>query len=175
MNRKIQTTRLLVSFKKRHLFQSFSKILYRTHSISSNNKRDVRSKVIPPFFFKVTDTTRIHGSQQLLQPSLSERRSMQHRLTVRTSFPRVYWGMFCHSCCRKWVSWFTSTGTGWFLASYSLSNHWQEPYLESERQEVWDDLVSVRSGIVVLQSGTWSHGLRAGWMRGHRASVMSSL
>ena len=50
-----------IILKKTHLFQSFSNNLYRTHLISSNNKSDVRSKMTPPFFFKVT---RVHGSPQ---------------------------------------------------------------------------------------------------------------
>ena len=34
----------LIILKKTHLFQSFSNNLYRAHLISSNNKRDERSK-----------------------------------------------------------------------------------------------------------------------------------
>ena len=40
-----------IILKKTHLFQSFSNNLYKTHLISSNNKRDMRSKMTPPFFF----------------------------------------------------------------------------------------------------------------------------
>ena len=43
----------LIILKKTHLFQSFSNNLYRTHLISSNNKRDMHAKMTPPFFFKV--------------------------------------------------------------------------------------------------------------------------
>ena len=39
----------LVILKKTHLFQSFRNNLYRTRLISSNNKRDVHSKMTPPF------------------------------------------------------------------------------------------------------------------------------
>ena len=65
-------------FKKTHLFQSFSNNLYKTHLISSNNKRDMCSKMTPPFFFKVTDVTCVHGSPQQVWPPLSERHFMQH-------------------------------------------------------------------------------------------------
>ena len=41
---------------------------------------------------------------------------------------------------------------GGVVFSYSLSKNWQEPNLESRRQEICDELSSVRSGIVVLQS-----------------------
>ena len=41
----------LVILKKTHLFQSFSNNLSRTHLISNNNKRDMHSKMTPPFFF----------------------------------------------------------------------------------------------------------------------------
>ena len=64
--------------KQQHLFQLFSNNLYRTHLISSNNKRDVHSKMSPPFFFKVTDATRVHGIPQQVWLPLSERHSMQH-------------------------------------------------------------------------------------------------
>jgi len=40
----------LVILKKTHLFQSLSNNLYRTHLISSNNKRDVCSKMTTLLF-----------------------------------------------------------------------------------------------------------------------------
>ena len=42
----------LVILKKTHLFQSFSNSLYRTHLISSNNKRDVLSEMTHPSLLK---------------------------------------------------------------------------------------------------------------------------
>ena len=71
-------TKAIGNFEKLHLFQSFSNNLYRTHLISSNNKRDVRSKMTPSFFFQVTSATHVHGSPQQLWPPLSERHFMQH-------------------------------------------------------------------------------------------------
>ena len=66
--------RNIIILKKTHLFQSFSNNLYRIRLISSNNKRDVHSKMTPPFFFKVT---RVHGSPQQVWPPLCERHYMQ--------------------------------------------------------------------------------------------------
>ena len=64
--------------KQQHLFQLFSNNLYRTHLISSNNKRDVHSEITPPFFLKVTNATCVHGSPQQVWLPLSESHSMQH-------------------------------------------------------------------------------------------------
>ena len=55
---------------------------------------------------------------------------------------------------------------GGVVFSYSLSKNWQEPNLESRQQEICDDLSSVRSGFVVLQS-VWHlvpwHAEHVGW------------
>ena len=80
----------LVILKKTHLFQSFSSNLSKIHRISSNNKRDMHSKMTPPFFIKVTDVTRVHGCPQQVWPALSERHSMQHWLMERMRVWRVY-------------------------------------------------------------------------------------
>ena len=98
--------------KNTHLFQSFSNNLYRTHLISSNNKRDVLSKTTPPFFFKVTDATHVHGSPQYLGMAAIIWKPFYAALTHgedegMKSLP-------CHTCCRTRVSWYTSTGVGYF-------------------------------------------------------------
>ena len=80
----------LLILKKIHLFQLLSNNLYRTHLTSSNNKRGLCSKMTPPFFFKVTDVTRVHGSPQQVWLPLSERHFMQHWLVERTRVWRVY-------------------------------------------------------------------------------------
>ena len=80
----------LVILKMTHLFQSLSNNLYRTHLISSNNKRDVCSKMTPSFFFKVTDVTPVHGRPQQVWLPLSERHFMQHWLVERMRIWRVY-------------------------------------------------------------------------------------
>ena len=57
---------------------------------------------------------------------------------------------------------------GGVVFSYSLSKTWQEPTLGSGWQEICDDLSSVRSGIVVLQSmAPRPMACKACWMRGH--------
>ena len=80
----------LVILKKTHLFQSLSNNLYRTHLISSNNKQDMCSEMTPPFFFKVTDVTCVHGRPQQVWPPLSERHFMQLWLMERMKVWRVY-------------------------------------------------------------------------------------
>ena len=55
---------------------------------------------------------------------------------------------------------------GGIVFSYLLSKNWWEQNLESGQQEICDDLSSVRSGIVVLQS-PGPMACRACWMSGH--------
>ena len=94
--------------------------------------------------------------------------------------PGVYCWTLRHSCCRKFrVSWLTSTGrSSSQLLTYSSSRN--DPDMPDKRQikiadgqdrpedplvlqEVCDDPSSVISGVVVVQSGAWSHGLQSVW------------
>ena len=62
---------------------------------------------------------------------------------------------------------------GAVVFSYLLSKNGWEPNLESGRQEICDDLSSVRSGIVFLQSvAPGPMACRAHWMRGHAISSL---
>ena len=62
---------------------------------------------------------------------------------------------------------------GGVVFSYLLSKNWREPNLESGRQEICDDLSSVRSGIGVQQSvAPGPMACRARWMRGHTISSL---
>ena len=54
----------LTILKKAICFNQLATISYRIHLISNNNKIDMHSKMTPPFFSKVTDTTYIHSRQQ---------------------------------------------------------------------------------------------------------------
>ena len=74
--------------------------------------------------------------------------------------------LLCHTCCRTWVSG-VHINSGGVVFSYSSKN-WREPNLESGRQEICDDLSSVRSGTGVLQSvAPGPMVCRACWMMGH--------
>ena len=103
-------TKAIGNFEKDTLFQSFSNNLYKTHLISSNQKRDVHSKMTPPFFFKVIliDATHLHGIPQQVWLPLSERHSMQHWLVEDEGLK----SLLCHTCCRTWVSWYIPKGVG---------------------------------------------------------------
>ena len=62
---------------------------------------------------------------------------------------------------------------GGVVFSYSLSKNLLEPNLVSGQQEICDDLSSVRSGTVVLQSvAPGPMACRALWMRGHTISSL---
>ena len=66
------------------------------------------------------------------------------------------------------------TGQLVHIVSYSLSKNWQEPNLESRRQEICDGLSSVRSGIVVLQNvAPGAMACRARWMMGTQSHPCS--
>ena len=158
----------LIILKKIHLFQLLSNNLYRTHLTSCNNKRGLCSKMTPPFFFKVTDVTRVHGSPQQVWLPLSERHFMQHWLVERTRVWRVY-----SATPAAGHGWAGTHQQGWGIFSYLLSKNWQEPNLESWRQEICDDPSSVRSGTVVLQSvAPGPMACRAHWMMGHTISSL---
>ena len=158
-------------FWKRQLFQSFTNNLYRTHLISSNNKRDVCSKMTPPFFFKVTDTTCVHGSPQQVWPPLSERHSMQHWLVERTRVWRVYsatpaaghgwagtrqqgWGSFLLLVVQKL--------TGAKSGEWAAKNLWWPELCEewAARNLWWPELCEERH-CCHAKCGTWSHGLQS--------------
>jgi len=85
-----------------------------THLISSNNKRDVHSKITPPFFFYS------HRCDSCSWQSTADMAA----IIWKTFYAALTHGedkglksLHCHTCCRTWVSWYTSTGVMYFLAT----------------------------------------------------------
>ena len=74
----------------------------------------MHSNMTPPFFFKVTDATRVHGSLQQVWLPLSE----TFYAALTRGEDEGLKSLLCHTCCRTWVSWYTSTGVGQFLAAH---------------------------------------------------------
>ena len=136
--------------------------------ISSNNKRDMRSKMTPPPFLKsqmqlVFMAVHSRYGRHYLKDILCSTDSWRGQGSEEFTLPHLLqdMGELVH------------INRGGVVFSYSLSKNLQEPNLESGRQEICDDLSSVRSGIGVLQNvapGPWA--CRARWMRGHTISSL---
>ena len=111
--------------KKTHLFQSFSNNLYKTHMISSNNKRDVHSKMTPPFLFLS------HRCNSCSWQSTAGMAAIMWK-TFYAALTRGEDGglksLLCHTCCWAWVSWYTPKGVGYFLATRCP---------EIDRRQIW--------------------------------------
>ena len=113
---KIHTTKSIGNFEKRHIYFNYlTTISDRIHSISINNKRGPLLNNSALFSSHLRDS-RSRQSQEQIWLQLAASHSLQHRCVENTMFLRVCWEMFCHSCCRKRVGRFTSTGGGCFSA-----------------------------------------------------------
>ena len=90
----------------------------------------------PPFFFKVTDATHVHGSpHHYLKDVLCSTDSWRGRGSEEFTLPHLLQdtGELVH------------VNRGEVVLSYSLSKNGLEPNLESGQQEICDDLSSVRN------------------------------